>query len=63
MSELVSTLDIDTDGVEWSEDETVLHAERRTRLLFYVFSLLTAGGMFLLVLWMILAEITRTHLN
>ncbi len=63
MSEPVTALEIDTEVVEWSEGETVFHAERRTRLLFYVFSLLMAGATFLLVLWMVLAEITRPHLS
>lgn len=61
MSEPVSTLDIDTDVLDWSDPESASHAERRTRLLFYVFSILTAGGMFLLVLWMILSEIAHFH--
>ncbi len=63
MSEPVSTLNIDTDVLEWSEPQTVYHVERRTRLLFYVFSLLTAGGMFFLILWMLLSEITRAGLH
>ena len=57
MDDQASVLDFELDSIEILQDHRYEeHASRRARMFLYCISFLTAGGMLLLLGWMVIAE-------